>query len=192
MSNIIILNGCGSSGKTSIAKAIQHSSPDLWLRFGIDTLIDMIPLGAMDTYLNFVPGKNALGPTMHVESNVQGKKLFRMMPQLAAIIANNDNNLIIEEVLFDEADLQAYAQHLKEHNVYYIGIFCDLSVMQERELLRGDRAIGLSNDQINRVHQGILGAYDFTIDTTITFPFQAARMIIQFIQDQNATQFNHE
>lgn len=64
MSKIIFLNGCGSSGKTSIAKAIQHESPELWLSFGVDTFIDMIPFGRQEPYLKFIPGQNDRGPTI--------------------------------------------------------------------------------------------------------------------------------
>ncbi|PPE03067.1 phosphotransferase-like protein [Holospora curviuscula] len=156
VSKIIFLNGCGSSGKTFIAKAIQHESPDLWLTFGVDTFVDMIPFGRQEPYLKFIPGQNEHGPTMHVDSGPEGVKLFSVMPQFAEMLATCGNNLIIDEVLFDEEALKAYAQQLKSHTVYYIGVFCDLAVMQEREVLRRDRCIGLSNDQIDRVHQGVL------------------------------------
>jgi DNA-binding MarR family transcriptional regulator len=85
MSKIIFLNGCGSSGKTSIARAIQHESPDLWLSFGVDTFIDMIPFGRQDPYLKFIPGQNDRGPIMHVESGAEGAKLFSVMPQFVII-----------------------------------------------------------------------------------------------------------
>jgi len=186
MSKIIILNGCGSSGKTSIAKAIQHESPDLWLTFGVDTFIDMIPFGRQEPYLKFIPGQNERGPTMHVESGIEGGKLFSVMPQFAAMLAAIGNNLIIDEVLFDEEALKAYARHLKGHKVYYIGVFCDLAAMQEREVLRRERCMGLSNDQIDRVHQGALNSYDFKVDTTATSPFEAARQILKFIDDDPA------
>ena len=183
MSKIIFLNGCGSSGKTSIAKAIQHESPELWLSFGVDTFIDMIPFGRQEPYLKFIPGQNERGPIMHVESGAEGGKLFRVMPQFAEMLADRGNNLIIDEVIFDEEALKAYVQQLKGHTVYYIGVFCDLAVMQEREVLRRDRCIGLSNDQIDRVHQGVLNSYDFKVDTTATSPFEAARMILKFVDD---------
>ncbi len=96
------------------------------------------------------------------------------------------NNLIIDEVLFNEESLKAYVQHLKGHNVYYIGVFCDLTVMQEREILRRDRCIGLSNDQIDRVHQGVLNSYEFKVDTTAISPFEAAHLILKFIDDNPA------
>ena len=183
MSRIIFLNGCGSSGKTSIAKAIGHESSEFWLSFGIDTFIDMIPFGRQEPYLKFIPGQNERGPTMYVESGPEGVKLFSVMPQFAEMLAFRENNLIIDEVLFDEDTLKAYAKHLKTHTVYYIGVFCDLAVMQEREVLRRDRCIGLSNDQIDRVHQGVLNAYDFKVDTTAISPFEAARLILKFVGD---------
>jgi chloramphenicol 3-O phosphotransferase len=120
---------------------------------------------------------------MHVESEPEGGKLFSVMPQFAEMIAARGNNLIIDEVLFDEETLKTYVKHLKNHTVYYIGVFCDLAVMQEREILRRDRCIGLSNDQIDRVHQGVLNSYDFKVDTTATSPFEAARMILKFVDD---------
>jgi chloramphenicol 3-O phosphotransferase len=183
MSKIIFLNGCGSSGKTSIARAIGHESPDLWLTIGVDTFIDMIPFGRIDPYLKFIPGQNERGPTMHIESGSEGGKLFSVMPQFAEMLADRRNNLIIDEVIFDEETLKAYAHHLKDHAVYYICVFCDLKVMQEREVLRRDRCIGLSNDQIDRVHQGVLNAYDFKVDTTAISPFEAARLILKFVDD---------
>ena len=183
MSKIIFLNGCGSSGKTSIAKAIVHESPELWLSFGVDTFIDMIPFGRQEPYLKFIPGHNERGPTMHVESGPQSRKLFSVMPQFAEMLADQGNNLIIDEVIFDEKALKAYVQQLKSHTVYYIGVFCDLAVMQEREVLRRDRCIGLSNDQSDRVHQGVLNSYDFKVDTTAISPFEAARLILKFVVD---------
>jgi chloramphenicol 3-O phosphotransferase len=188
MTKIIFLNGCGSSGKSSIARAIQHQSPDLWLTFGVDTLIDMIPPGRQAPYLNFVPDQNKRGPCVHVQSGPEGAKLFPAMPQFAELLALRGNNLIIDEVLFDEEALKAYAHHLKSFKVYYIGVFCDLNVMQEREILRQDRCIGLSNDQIDRVHKGALNTYDFTVDTTRISPFQAARLILKFADDTPAPQ----
>jgi chloramphenicol 3-O phosphotransferase len=186
ISQIIFLNGCGSSGKTSIARAIQHESPDLWLTFGVDTFIDMIPFGRQEAYLKFIPGQNERGPTMHVESGTEGRKLFHVMPQFAEMLAASGNNLIIDEVLLDEETLKSYVQHLRDHTVYYIGVFCDLKVMQEREVLRRDRCLGLSNNQINRVHQQALNLYDFTVDTTAISPFEAARVILSFIDENPA------
>ena len=66
VSKVIFLNRCGSSSKTFIVKIIQYESPDLWLAFGVDTFIDMIPFGRQEPYLKFIPVQNERGSTMHL------------------------------------------------------------------------------------------------------------------------------
>ncbi len=188
MSLIIFLNGCGSSGKTSIAREIQHLSPKPWLRFGIDLFIDMMPdqyiaFGekANEGYFSFVPGENDRGPIVHVETGPLGNQVFGRMPTIAHILAHQGNNLIIDEVLFGDETSKKYTEHLKSHTVYFIGVHCKLQTMQERETLRQDRAIGLSNAQLDLVHAGIR-EYDLTVDTTHTSPYATAREILAFIE----------
>ena len=182
MSKIILLNGCGSSGKTSIARALQHLSKDLWLTFGVDTFAEMtlFPLRS-DAYYRFVPGENKLGPTMRVEEGPMSDQLFGALPDLVKLLANKGNNLIIDEVLLQAQSLQNYVHALQDHTVYFVGVFCELKTMQEREILRGDRAIGLANDQLQRVHADIR-EYDFKVDTTTLSPFSAAQQILDFMR----------
>ena len=40
---LVILNGASSSGKTTLARAIQADWPGLWLHFSIDGLVDALP-----------------------------------------------------------------------------------------------------------------------------------------------------
>ena len=70
MSTIILLNGAGSSGKTSIARSIQYLRNEQWLTFGVDTFIEMRPYPSPDKdgeYFDFVPGENAGGALMSVK-----------------------------------------------------------------------------------------------------------------------------
>lgn len=184
MSKIIFLNGCGSSGKTSIARSIQYLSDEHWFTFGVDTFIQMTPYPAADKedagYFHFVPGENEHGPTMSVEAGPKGNLLFGLMPEFARLLADKGNNVIIDEVLFDDTHLKRYIKELVSHTVYFVGVMCDISVMQEREFLRRDRAIGLSNDQVTRVHQG-MRKYDLVIDTSLGNVFDRAKEIIDFI-----------
>lgn len=185
MSKIIFLNGCGSSGKTSIARSIQDKSSDLWLNFGVDTFIDMIPSQKQEQYFKFIHGQNERGHQVSIETGIEGKKLFDVMPKFAELLADQGNNLLIDEVLLNERALKTYVQQLKKYTVYYIGVLCDLSVLQEREVLRGDRVLGLSNGQIDRVHHGILNSYDLTVDTTRISSLEAADLILKFIEEHS-------
>lgn len=91
MSKIILLNGAGSSGKTSIARSIQHLSNESWLTFGVDTFIQMtacLSPGKDSEYFSFVSGENDRGPLMKVESKDTGNKLFGVMADFAALLAD--------------------------------------------------------------------------------------------------------
>lgn len=188
MSKIILLNGAGSSGKTSIAKSIQYLSDDPWITFGIDTFIDMTPAFTDENknkkYLSFTPGKNEYGQTIYVESHENGRKLFETMPDFAKLLADKGQHIIIDEVLFDDDHLKSYIHQLSDHIVYFVGVYCDLSVMRNREILRGNRAIGLSNDQFDRVHQG-LREYDMIVNTNQSDFFENAKTILRFIEDND-------
>ncbi len=187
MSKIIFLNGCGSSGKSSIARAIQHLSQKPWFTFGIDTFINMMPCDK-DKFFSFIPGENGRGKTMRVETSVEGQNFFSLIPEFTSLVASKGYNIIIDEVLLDNILLSNYIKALSGYKVYFFGVFCDLKVMQEREILRGDRAIGLSNDQIDRVHEGIR-EYDLKIDTTHISPFDAARQVLDFVNKQEPESF---
>jgi chloramphenicol 3-O phosphotransferase len=133
-------------------------------------------------YFAFIPGQNNRGPLMKVESRPKGKSLFGAMPLLAKILADNNNNVIIDEVLFGNERLDSYITELSDHVVYFVGVYCDIATMQEREILRQDRAIGLSYDQVDRVHEGKRN-YDIRVDTTRNSMFESAQKILVFIKD---------
>jgi chloramphenicol 3-O phosphotransferase len=43
ITQVIVLNGGSSSGKSGIARCLQAVLPDPWLVFGVDSLIDAMP-----------------------------------------------------------------------------------------------------------------------------------------------------
>ena len=58
---------------------------------------------------------------------------------------------------------------------------CDYNVLQERERLRGDRAIGFVNDQYDRL-QSYAYDYDMIVDTTYVSDMENAQRILDAIQ----------
>jgi chloramphenicol 3-O phosphotransferase len=188
MSTIIFLNGCASSGKTTVARAIQYLDHKPWLRFGLDTFMDMLPdqythltSKSHDGYLSFKKDYNSFGSTLTMDMGPLGAEVFDQMPAIANILAHAGNNMIIDEVLLGDHKLKAYINALKDHTVYFIAIVCELVMMQKREHLRLDKPIGIVHDQILRVHDG-LRTYDFTIDTSFISPFESAKLALDFIQ----------
>ncbi len=188
MGKVIFLNGCGSSGKSTLAKGIQQQSKDPWLHVSMDQFIDILPerywgVGDMASkgYFKFIPGENCHGPTMSVQKGEKGNQVFSLLPKIADLFLQEGNNVIIDEVLLDDKSLEGYIEALAPHVVYFVGVFCSLSTMQKREIQRGDRLLGLSNDQVDRVHAG-LREYDLTIDTTSLLPEMGVDSILKFME----------
>jgi chloramphenicol 3-O phosphotransferase len=62
---VIVLNGGSSSGKSGIARCLQAVLPDPWLVFGVDTLIQAMPVSSRmsPSGIEFVSdGKVVVGP----------------------------------------------------------------------------------------------------------------------------------
>ncbi len=185
---IIFLNGVSSSGKTSIGRALQYLCDKPLLLFGIDDFFLMMP----KQYLEFGPKAakgfpferrhDQEGTLIHVDQPKEGTfgdKVMKIMPHLVVDMAAEGIDVIVDEVLLEDENLRTYVQALKNYTVYFVGVYCSLKIMEEREILRGDRPVGLSRDQINRVH-GPTRIYDMTVDTTITSAFDCAQHILDF------------
>ena len=66
---VIVLNGGSSSGKSGIARCLQAVLPDPWLAFGVDTLIQAMPVSSRmpAAGIEFAPdGEVIVGPEFRV------------------------------------------------------------------------------------------------------------------------------
>ncbi len=186
MSKIIFLNGHSSSGKTSIAKAIQHTANIPFLRLGVDTFIDMMP----QRYLSFGDrskegcwferDQNDDGPIIKCNSGEFGDLVFSTAIDVAKLMSDNGLNLIIDEVIWDDSKITKYKEKLSKHHIMFVKIFCSKKTSQEREILRGDREIGLANDQSDRI-KNMRMKYDFAINTENISPFESAQQILKIL-----------
>lgn len=185
---IIFLNGCSSAGKSTIARAFQFLSEKPYLLIGIDTFFHMMPAAYVgfgdksDQGFHFIPEHDDLGPLMRIENGPYGKAIGNTIPKVIQTLADDGHDMILDEVLFGDESLNRYVQALKDHTVYFIGVMCDLKTLQEREILRGDRALGLGRDQMGRVHTPER-SYDMTVDTTCTSAFDCGKAILKFISE---------
>ncbi len=181
---IIFLNGVSSSGKTSLGRALQYLSDRPLLLTGIDTFLTMMPKG----YLEFTPkaserkDSDLPGHVHEVHPETFGDRVMKVIAPVVAALSVAGIDTIVDEVVVDDDALRSYVHVLKDYTVYFVGVHCNLELLEEREILRGDRDIGLSRDQINRVHAPRLTRmYDVTVDTTYASPFACARHILEFI-----------
>ncbi len=183
LTKVVLLNGVGSSGKSSIAKALQNMTSQPFLHVEMDAFLAMMPEG----YQNHPDG-------LHYEQNVENghvstiaktgaiaTRVLNGMRHSIAAMANAGNNLIVDDVLFGNTDtgdavaLAEYQALLRPSEFYIVGVVAPLDILEERERHRGDRILGLARWQYERVHQRM--PYDFEVQTGSLSPQQSAEQI---------------
>lgn len=183
---IIFLNGASSSGKSTIVKALQYLLSDPWLHLGIDVFFNMIPA----KYTLF--GENADQGFSFIEKQENSKKYFEIMAgpfgekfvnsciKACGLMAKS-HNLIIDEVVYDQAILSKYVSELSSETVYFINIYCSLDLIEEREIIRRCNSLPLARGQVDKINK--LGInYDLIIDSGKSLPFDCAKKILSFIK----------
>jgi chloramphenicol 3-O phosphotransferase len=175
-SQVILLNGVGSVGKSTIAKAFQDIAEAPFLHVRMDGFLDMMPPALANHRDGFlyeaVP--NAEKPEIAIHEGPIGNRVLSGMRHAVAAMAGQDNNLIVDDVMLD-GTLAEYLRLLAPFQVACVGLFAPLEILEDRERQRGDRQIGLARWQFNRVHKGV--AYDLKIDTSCQTPAECARRI---------------
>ncbi len=168
---VIVLNGGSSSGKTGIARCLQAILPQPWIRIGVDDLLDALPPSLM-------------GSGSGIEFGGQGEitlgEGFRELEAAwlagVAAMARAGARVIWDDVFLGGAASQERVRaHLAGLGVLWVGVRCDPAIAVGREIARGDRVGGMAASQAEVVHQGV--AYDIEVDTSRTESIDCARAI---------------
>jgi chloramphenicol 3-O phosphotransferase len=173
---IVILNGVGSAGKSSIARALQGIVGECYLHVALDAFLEMMPasrFGHPDGYV-FETVEQDGKPAVVIHTGPDFQRALRGMRRAMAALAAEGNNLIVDEVLFGD-ELQDYRAVLAPFQVFLVGVMAPLDVLEARERARGDREIGLARWQFDRVHRGV--SYDLEVDTSTASPLACAEAI---------------
>jgi chloramphenicol 3-O phosphotransferase len=176
---IVLLNGVGSVGKGSIAKALQAMTAEPFLHVEMDAFLEMLPAeswGRPDG-ITFETVQEDGKPSVVIKSGPLAQRMHRGMRHAIAAMAAQGNNLIVDEVMLGSTDPAAaeYAELLAPFEVLLVGVFAPLEVLEARERQRGDRLIGLARWQYGRVHAGM--RYHLEIDTSGAKPAECAALI---------------
>ena len=173
---IVLLNGVGSAGKSSIARALQEITATPFLHVAMDAFLDMLPAAVQDHPGTFryeaLPGDGP--PEIAIRTGPLGERLMRGMRRAVAALAAEGNDLIVDEVMVAD-DWVDYARLLAPFTVHLVGVHAPIEVLEERERARGVRLIGLARWQIEHVHRGL--RYDLEVDTSKATPLACASII---------------
>ena len=168
---VIVLNGGSSSGKSGIARCLQAVLPDPWLALGVDTLIQAMPASVQ---------ASAEGIEFAADGAVTVGPEFRTLEAAwiegVAAMARAGARIIVDEAfLGGAASQQRWRNALGALPVLWVGVRCQAAVAAGREIARGDRVAGMAAAQADVVHQGVV--YDLLVDTTHTEALDCARAI---------------
>lgn len=89
---------------------------------------------------------------------------------------------IIDHVILREDKYRECLDYLSDLNYITVGVHCPLVEASRRELDRGDRQIGLAATQFDKVHSN--REYDIEVDTSTMTPEQAAKLILNHINQK--------
>ena len=170
-SRIILLNGTSSSGKSTLAAALQQALvPEPWLHVPIDAFFAMLPYQVMTAGLT--PEQ-----TEAATARMVGPLLTGFHRSVAAL-ADAGNHLIVDAVQGGDL-LRQFLHLLRDQKVWLVGVRCRLDEVERRERARGDRKIGMAAQQFPQIHAH--GVYDVEVDTAAMAPDACARHIVKFL-----------
>ncbi|RPF33303.1 chloramphenicol phosphotransferase CPT [Streptomyces sp. TLI_185] len=164
---VIVLNGGSSSGKSGIVRCLQAVLPEPWLVFAIDGLVESMP-ASMQAALVSPDGGVTVGPEF--------RKLQDAWREGVAATVRAGAPVIVDDVFLGGGESQeGWRKTLVGLDVLWVGVRCEAAVAAGREIARGDRVRGMAQQQAELVHRGV--EYDVEVDTTHMESLQCARTI---------------
>ncbi|MCK2240886.1 MULTISPECIES: chloramphenicol phosphotransferase CPT [unclassified Crossiella] len=168
---VIVLNGGSSSGKSGIGRCLQAVLPEPWLLVGVDTFIELLP-GS----LRGASGGVEFGADGRVVVGAEFRALEEAWAVGIAAMVRAGARVIIDEVLLGGGDGQRrWGAVLAGLEVLWVGVRCSAEVAAGREMARGDRIAGMAAAQAELVHRGV--GYDLEVDTVGVESVACARVI---------------
>jgi chloramphenicol 3-O phosphotransferase len=183
--HIILLNGTSSAGKSKLAKALQTSLSEPYLHVGIDTMVFALPKRYLnpplwqEVFKYTWPPEGSDGDLV-IEAAPLGHQLISGLHHTVAALAQTGNNVIVDHVLLDPTWVRECATVLGRFPVLFVGVYCPLAVVEQRERDRQDRTLGQARAQFHKVHAH--GIYDVTVDTSQMTTEACAAHILAYVQ----------
>ena len=160
---ILFLNGASSSGKSSIAKALQKMIKEPCIHFCIDDYLGMF--------------QDELWQNRDIVEQ-EWTYIIGGFHAAAAAIARAGNLVIVDDVLEENPP---WVENLLELfdglEVVFIGVHCPLEELERRERERKDRKEGMARLQFEQVHAQAV--YDIEVDTSVLSPVECASVIME-------------
>ncbi|MER6675275.1 chloramphenicol phosphotransferase CPT [Streptomyces sp. NPDC000983] len=168
---VILLNGGSSSGKSGLVRCLQAVLPDPWLAFGVDTFVDSLPARMRSS-----DGGIEFGADGGVSVGADFLALQAAWAEGVAATARAGARIVVDDVFLSGAESQRrWRKALGGVGTLWVAVRCEAEVAAGREIARGDRTPGMAALQADLVHEGV--EYDVEVDTTRGESLDCARAI---------------
>ena len=163
---VLYLNGVTSSGKTTLAKALQQKADVNFYTFSNDTFQQMVnPKFLAQDYCKYLS-----------EAIIHAYNTAKMM-------SDNGVNIIYDGMLLEMDGLKPHLEKLLtlfiDSPLKIIEIYCPLEICKQRNIQRGDRGANQSGEQNSIMAKNI--KYDISVDTSRHSPEECAEIILNSI-----------
>jgi chloramphenicol 3-O phosphotransferase len=160
---IIIINGPSSSGKTTLALALQKRLDLPFIRFSFDLFLD-----------------HKAFPSEQIKSgkfswDLMRPSVFRGIQQCLPALATAGNNILFDHIIETKAWLYELLSLISELDVFFVGLHCSLPELERRETQRGNRREGEARQDFQTVHN--ITSYDLELDSEQSTDGNVARLI---------------
>ncbi|MEV6303313.1 chloramphenicol phosphotransferase CPT [Actinoplanes sp. NPDC051861] len=173
--DVIVVNGGSSSGKSGIVRCLQRILPQPWISMGVDDLIARLPPGLLDSGEGI-----SYGPDGEVVLGEEWRTIETAWTKGIAAMARAGARIIVDDVfLAGRPSQERLRGHLDGLEVLWVGVRCAPGAAAAREVARGDRPPGMAALQAEAVHRGVV--YDVEVDTTHTESLDCARTIARHV-----------
>ena len=175
---IVVLNGTSSSGKSTLAKALQDLLPKPALLVGIDTFVFALPRRFVNDpahWAEVFSYEYVDGVIDRVTPAPLGDRLVRGLHRAVAALAEDGLDVVVDHVLLSQDWADDLAACVASYDVLRVGVTCPVDVLDEREAARGDRTVGQARAQHAVVHTFL--DYDVVVDTSVDSPEECARRV---------------
>ena len=162
--SVIFLNGTSSSGKSTIAKALQKSLDEPYLHVSLDGFLNQLPI-------HYLENEKYLSGALPI--------LLAGFDASNAGIARSGNNVIVDHVLQEPSWVAPCVKAFEGLDVVFVGVRCSLDILESREKARGDRQLGTARYQHDRVHSN--KEYDVEVDTSGMTVEQCVSVIREYV-----------